>query len=319
MNKWVNFQEIKDRVTMADVLGYYGLLDKLQRKGDNLVGACPIHGGKNKSQFHVSLSKNNFNCFGDCHAGGNVLDFVGKMEKVELRQAALLLQEWFEIKPDNTKETKKKEAPSQALKENLSNPPLAFSLKNLDKEHHYLKERGLQARTIDYFGLGYCRKGLMKDRVAIPIHNELGELVAYLGRWPGDPPKEEPKYKLPKGFHKSLVLFNFHQAKESTQKDGLILVEGVFDCLKVWQAGFPNVAALLGSSLSSEQEDLIVKALGPKGRVLLMFDQDSAGCACRAEVLNRLSQKLFVKVIDLGPEGAQPDSLTEAEIKEKLQ
>ncbi len=61
---WVEFKEIKRRVKLAEVLEHYGLLDKLKRKGDNLVGPCPIHKGSNPSQFHVSLSKNNYNCFG---------------------------------------------------------------------------------------------------------------------------------------------------------------------------------------------------------------------------------------------------------------
>jgi DNA primase len=242
------------------------------------------------------------------------------MEGVNIREAGLLLQEWFQIEPGKDKLVKKETIKaSTPPKEEVVNAPLKFALKSLDPDHPYLRERGLKQETIEHFGLGYCQKGLMKGRIAVPIHDEAGALVAYIGRWLGDPPEGEPKYKLPAGFHKSLVLFNFHRAKELAQKDGLILVEGVFDCFKVWQAGFPNVAALLGSRLSSEQEDLIVKALGPKGRVWLMFDEDQAGHACRADVLNRLSQKLFVKVIALGPESTQPNSLSEAEIKEKLQ
>jgi DNA primase len=92
----VDYKELKQRVKIHDVLGHYGLTDKLKRKGENLVGACPIHKGTNATQFHVSLTKNNFNCFGDCHGGGNVIDFVAKMEGIDIRAAALKLQEWFE-------------------------------------------------------------------------------------------------------------------------------------------------------------------------------------------------------------------------------
>src|SRR3954447_16525631 len=95
MATWVDYKALKQRVKIADVLGQYNLTDTLNRKGDNLVGPCPIHKGTNATQFHVSIAKNNFNCFGDCHGGGNVIDFVAKMEGVEIRQAALKLQEWF--------------------------------------------------------------------------------------------------------------------------------------------------------------------------------------------------------------------------------
>lgn len=77
------------------------------------------------------------------------------------------------------------------------NPVLTFELK-VDPKHPYLKERGLKKETIEVFGLGFCSRGLMKDRIAIPIHNKDGELVAYCGRWPGeDPPEGEEKYKMP--------------------------------------------------------------------------------------------------------------------------
>ena len=86
----------------------------------------------------------------------------------------------------------------------------------------------------------------MKDRIAIPIHNSIGELVAYSGRWVGDPPdKETPKYKLPSGFTKTLEVYNLHRARDEVGEKSLILVEGLFDCMKVWQAGFKNVAALI--------------------------------------------------------------------------
>ena len=75
-NNWVDFKEVKEKVSIKDVLARYGLLSGLKEKGDSLTGACPIHQGSNKTQFKVSISKNCFNCFGDCGSGGNVLDFV---------------------------------------------------------------------------------------------------------------------------------------------------------------------------------------------------------------------------------------------------
>ena len=95
MATWVDYKALKQRVKIHDVLGHYGLTEQLTPRGQNLVGACPIHKRTNRTQFHVSLVKNNFNCFGDCHGGGNVIDFVAKMEGVDIRAAALKLQEWF--------------------------------------------------------------------------------------------------------------------------------------------------------------------------------------------------------------------------------
>ena len=332
MAKWVNYKQIKEKVNIENLLKHYGLVDQLVRKGDNLVGNCPIHKGTNPTQFHASVVKNNFNCFGDCHGGGNVIDFVAKMENVDLRKAGMLIQDWFSIeakrpstKKDDKpsvlagKESKKGEVQGNKSelpkKEREPNKPLEFVLKNLDQEHPYFKERGLEKETIEFFGVGYCNKGIMKDRIAIPIHNSSGELVAYTGRWIGDPhDKETPKYKLPPGFLKTLEVFNLHMARYEAGERGLILVEGLFDCMRVWQAGFRNVVALIGSSLSEEQETLIVEAVGQQGKVFLMFDEDEAGWKCRTDVLERLSKKVCVKTIELGEEGLQPDKLTKEEI-----
>lgn len=339
--QWVDFKEIKVQISLEKILEHYGILKTFKRRGDNLIGPCPIHKGTNHTQFHISLAKNNFNCFGHCKKGGNVIDFVCAMEGFDknnhedFRQAALLIQEWFEITSQSQPSASGPgEKPLQALTEKpteqrskekddpdqVVNPPLKFALKNLDSDHPYLYERGFTKETIQAFGLGFCSKGIMAGRIAIPIHNHAGELVAYLGRWPEDIgwPEGEGKYKLPPVFYKSMVLFNFHRAKEFARVQGLILVEGVFDCLKVWQAGFKNVVALLGSQLSEEQERLMVEAVGPGGKVALMFDEDAAGWSCRDEVSERLISCVYVKVIRLGDEGLQPDSLAEEEIKKLL-
>src|SRR5262249_16299362 len=113
--------------------------------------------------------------------------------------------------------------PPPETTEEQVNPPLKFTFKHLDNRHPYLtQDRGLTEATIDFFGLGHhAGKGIMQNRVVIPIHNEQGALVAYAGRSPGDPPEGEGKYKFPPNFHKSLVLFNLHRAWEHAT-EGLI-------------------------------------------------------------------------------------------------
>jgi DNA primase len=75
---------------------------------------------------------------------------------------------------------------------------------------------GIPPELVERFGLGFCARGSMAGRVAIPIENVEGELVAYAGRWVGtdaELPAGEEKYKLPKGFQKSLELWNLHRVK----------------------------------------------------------------------------------------------------------
>ena len=91
-----------------------------------------------------------------------------------------------------------------------------------------MEQRGLTLETIIDFGLGFCSKGMMADRIAIPIQNVKGEVVAYAGRFPGEPAEDTPKYKLPQGFRKSQELYNIDRAIKE-QGHALVIVEGFFD------------------------------------------------------------------------------------------
>src|SRR5947209_6751061 len=94
---WVDFNLIKAAVTMEMLIVQYGITG-LARNGDELRGVCPVHQGKSKREFSVSLTKNTFCCFAPvCKARGNVLDFVAKMERCTVKEAALKLDEWFKV------------------------------------------------------------------------------------------------------------------------------------------------------------------------------------------------------------------------------
>ena len=124
----------------------------------------------------------------------------------------------------------------------------------------------------------------------------------------------EPKYKLPTGFKKSHVLFNFHRVLESGKGRAVILVEGFFDSMKIHQAGFPNVIALMGSTISNHQEQLLVDHFK---EVIVMLDGDEGGRAATSDITYRLMRKTFVRVVDV-PDNKQPDQLPTEEIQALL-
>jgi DNA primase len=216
-SKFVDFKSVKSAITMEGVLEHYRLLDQFKRGTDSLSGPCPIHKGSNPTQFRVSISKNVWNCFSECKHGGNTLDFIAKMENVTVHAAALKAIEWFNLDPEAmAADSEQKPAePSEAPKASDAprpkptakpapvqdnggpNKPLKFRLDKLERSHPYLTEtRGLSPETIVDFGIGYCAKGMMAERIAIPIHNPEGNVVAYAGRFPGESGEDTPKYKL---------------------------------------------------------------------------------------------------------------------------
>jgi DNA primase len=343
---FIDFGAVKAAVTFQQVLDHYGFTPEMKstRNGDGLEGSCPIHPGTGKDVFKVTLSKNCWFCHNStCKCGGNHLDFVSKMENCDAHEAALKLDEWFNLglagKSDlpqsrqqqptaatprpgwssppahgNSTFAQQASEPLETSEDPGENTPLSFKLENLKTDHGYLAERGLTPATVAEFGLGFCARGTMSGRIVIPINNKDGELVGYAGRWPGQPPEERPKYKLPAGFRKSAEVFNLDRAVKEEKGLPLIIVEGFFDVIKLWQLGFHRVASIMGSSLSTQQEATLVEASEGRTGIVLMFDEDDAGRAGREKALVRLARRLFVKVVVLPQEGAQPDHLSENEL-----
>jgi DNA primase len=163
--------------------------------------------------------------------------------------------------------------------------------------------RGLSRETAHQFGTGYYRgPGIMSGRLAIPIHDEAGRLVAYCGRSVSG---GDPRYRFPPGFRKSAVLFNFHRA--AALADEVVVVEGFFDAMRVHQAGCPSVVALMGAVLSQHQENLLVQRFRS---IRLMLDGDQAGRAASHLIAQRLAGPCQVRQVRVEP-GRQPDEMSD--------
>jgi len=309
---WVDFSAVKRTVSLEIVLRHYRITG-LRRHRDQLQGCCPIHHGQRDDSFRVHLTKNIFQCFA-CGAGGNVLDFVAAMEQCSIREAALRLQQWFGIGGSGLPlypTAAGGQKGELVRKKETSNLPLRFALTGVESNHPYVAERGIDPATAAEFGVGfYPRPGLMRGRIVIPIRNVHGQLVAYAGRALDDRP---PKYKLPAGFRKALELFNLQRAM-AVATGTVIIVEGYFDCMRVHQAGFPWVVALMGSSLSAAQESALLQYFD---RIVLMMDGDAAGRAASEVIATRLSGRRSVQILRV-PDGSQPDQLSSAAIRQLL-
>lgn len=312
MTRWADFAAVKQAVSLEAVLRRYQI-PGLRRHRDQLQGCCPIHRGRRDDSFRAHLTKNIFQCFA-CQAHGNVLDFVAAMERCSIRDAALRLQQWFGVRTSGLRlYPAAADRPNRQLvrKEEGSNLPLRFALTGLEGNHPYLVQRGIDPATAAEFGVGfYLGPGLMSGRIVIPIRNRHGQLVAYAGRALDDRP---PKYKLPAGFRKGLEMFNLHRAVAAGGMT-VIVVEGYFDCMRLHQAGFPTVVALMGSSLSAAQESGLLHYFA---RIVLMLDGDVAGRAASEVIATRLSNRRSVQVVRV-PDGSQPDQLSCSSIQQLL-
>ena len=57
METGVWLRELRERVSIQDILEHYGMLGQLKRQGDELVGPCPFHDDRRPS-FSANISKN---------------------------------------------------------------------------------------------------------------------------------------------------------------------------------------------------------------------------------------------------------------------
>jgi DNA primase len=355
---WVDFRRLREELDFAAVLRHYGVELKVRRK-DQHQGFCPLpthptHDGRRHSpSFAANLSRKCWQCFG-CGASGNVIDFAVRMSGLDpgdsqaVRRIALELQERFLDLPRNTREKpaqvqRKGEKPPDGTREHgegdarqkpgedqarpavVVNAPLDFTLKRLDAEHPYLKERGFSSDTIATFGLGYCSRGVMQGRIVIPLHDPHGRLIGYAGRVVDDGAvtEQNPRYLFPAPreregkrheFHKSEFLYRGFEIEPPVSE--LVIVEGFASVWWLRQCGVGNVVALMGASCSDAQAKLIVDLLTPDGTAGVMPDAGEAGERCAASLLTRVAPHRRCRWAKLA--SGQPTDLSADEVWDAL-
>ena len=207
----------------------------------------------------------------------------------------------------------------------------------------YLSKRGVSPSLAKKFGigasldftglpshllaLGYSREecaesgacGLSDDgrlfdfeggRLIIPIINNFDEVIAFGGRVMQ--PTDRAKYKNTREtllFNKSKNLYNINLVKKEKRAGGLpylIMVEGYMDAISLYAAGFRNVVASMGTSLTKEQVRLAKRYTDT---VLISYDGDAAGHSANLRGLKLLENEgLKLRVVPL-PDELDPDDV----------
>ncbi|MBW3534294.1 MAG: DNA primase, partial [Gemmatimonadetes bacterium] len=218
----------------------------------------------------------------------------------------------------------------------------------------YLTSRGVDDAIVERFGLGYApddwralrdaaavhgfdddllmEVGLLstsekapepydrfRHRVVFPIEELGGRVVAFGARVLGKGDKG-PKYlNSPETpvYHKGDVLYGLSWARHNIRREGAVMVvEGYMDLVSLAAAGFDNVVAPLGTSMTEEQARLLGRYTK---RVFLLFDSDRAGLEATfraGDVL--LAAGLSPAVVTLPP-GEDPDTVVRKEGRPALQ
>lgn len=145
-----------------------------------------------------------------------------------------------------------------------------------------------------------------RGRVMLPIHDLGANVIAFGGRvFEEGTPKylNSPDTAL---FQKGRVLYGLHRAREANPHlDSLMLVEGYFDVLALYQAGIRQVVAPLGTALTSEHAVLLRRFVNT---VVLVFDGDAAGTGAVLRALDVFRDSGVTAKVVVMPPGHDPDS-----------
>jgi DNA primase len=148
-----------------------------------------------------------------------------------------------------------------------------------------------------------------RDRLMFPIHNDIGEVVAFSGRildpkTPGGKYVNSPETPL---FSKGNLLFGLHQSKRyiANTRQAIVL-EGQLDLISAFEAGIQNAVAPQGTALTARHAALLHRFADG---VILFFDADAAGEKAAERAIEVLfAAGLQVKIGKLPP-GEDPDSM----------
>ncbi len=306
---------INDIKNKADIVKVISSYINLEKKGKDYVGKCPFHDDHNPSMsVSPELQLFNCWVCGTKGTVFNFVQYYEKISFIEaVKKVAELIGYHDDRLVFNTPTKKKDEKlePLYACLDDLTNY-YQFSLSSVEGEegYNYLKSRNLSDDIIQKFKIGYAIKDGFKivkflhskghslktiedigigslrgeeyfdkneGRVIFPLADKEGQVIGFSARRLNDD-EDTSKYintaETPV-FHKSEVLYNYHNAKVSALSDKYVYVlEGFMDVIALAKAGINSAVAIMGTALTNEHIELLKKL---KAEVRLCLDSDYAG------------------------------------------
>ena len=241
---FIDFAALKARVPIESVIPLLNL--ELQPSGEALRGRCVRCGGDERA-FVMTPAKQAFYCF-TSRKGGDVIALIAHVNKLSMKEAAQFLVET--LAPDLGNSTVPTDGNSTSYGNSTSTgfgnstvpeqagvpfEPLSY----LKTDHEALSNLGLSPATCEYFGAGYAPKGILRGRLAIPIHTAGGRLVAYCGRAVKE--DQSPVLTFPRDFDPTHHVFNLHRITVGE----LYCVDDPLDVLLAFENGVENAIAVL--------------------------------------------------------------------------
>ena len=283
--------------------------------GDELSADCPLCGGVGK--LWINVEKGVGVCYRGCFRGG-VAKLVSVVDGVTFGEASRRLEGPCAKSISDLRERFDGLRPPVDSGRVVQGLPAEFEPcydGQVLRVPSYLERdppggRGLDDETIARHGLGFASAGKYRDRLIVPVHCDgnrtfLGRLMgrpeAFAWRTKGGERVEPPRYLSPRGANLGRFLYWFDHTPRGAH---VVVVEGVFDAIRLTSLGFHAVATF-GKSLSPAQLSL-VRRLRPSS-ITVLYDSGAVAEAYHdaAKVKRVTSTTVLVGTLDEG----DPDSV----------
>ena len=333
--------QILDRLDIVEIVGEHV---QLKKAGRNFKACCPFHNEKTPS-FVVSPDKQIYHCFG-CGAGGNLINFVMKLENLEFPEAVRELASRAGVAVPSSGRSDDENASAVSRIFEANNTAAAFFHNRLGtpsgkKALDYLRKRGITDETIREFKIGYAcdewealrkyclgkklsgeilrKAGLtipsdkgrndydrFRNRITFPIFNERGHIVGFGGRVMDD---SLPKYiNSPDTpvYNKSSILYGLNFAKKAIREKGFVVLVEGYMDVIVPYQSGIRNMVAASGTALTPRQVAILKKY--TDTALIIFDADQAGEAASLRGLDILIENgMKVRIVRL-PKGEDPDS-----------
>jgi DNA primase len=261
-----------------------------------------------KRHFQINADDGLVHCFAHCGISGTFTHAIQIIEGCSEREAQRIL-----LKHSTSKATKRKHGNKSS---NSSEP--AKALPDLTYASHipeaglgYLERRGISGASIAAWELGW---NIDELRIVIPAKDERGITKFLIRRATKE--NQQPKYLYTEDVPKTSLLFGACQTDQRMiRSQGMILVEGSLDAIRLHQNGFTNACAILGTGISKAQTEIVAR-MRPK-RIYLMFDKDVAGVT-NIEIAKKRLYKYPLFVVKYPKGKSDPAELTKEEIRRQI-
>lgn len=178
--------------------------------------------------------------------------------------------------------------------------------------------RNIKPQTYKDFTTFVSNQTPFQGRLVFPIYDSTGKIVAFNARIKGEVLGDVPKYII----HPPKANLPLYPTNATPIKGRVILVEGIYDVINLYDKGLTNVLCCFGTHNITEQKLLLLKMRGVE-QIDIIFDPDTAGQNA-VEKVKELCDKVMLKHYSVklaGDVGIDPGDLSESAVmalKEQL-